>query len=234
VVGVLPPGAAWAATGDPTGGAVEISHDGTTWSRDLVTDLFDPHLVWVPGDVGTTTLYVRSRTCPGATGQAEVTLGPHDAALADDISVRTRVDGGAWSGAVSRSFALPPGQVDRLDVEVTYEPGSGNGSQSREVPLSVVVTVGCDGAPPAAPPTTAPPTTAPPATTGPPATVRPAADGTHRGPPGAGGSEADGSWATRVLAGTGLETARVVLAGLVLVLAGALLVAARRRRVPDA
>jgi hypothetical protein len=133
------------ASGAPDG-AVELSADGTTWSKDLAADLFDPNLVWVPGDVGTATLYVRSLACQTGAGRADITLGPQSAVLVTDLAVRSRVDEGAWTGSSAPSFTVTAGQVTRIDVEVTYQPGSGNASQARTVPMTVVVTVSCDAA----------------------------------------------------------------------------------------
>ena len=129
-------------------GAVELSVDGSTWSQDVTTPLFDPAFVWVPGDVETGTLYVRTRACAAATGEATVTVGPEEAELARDLDTRTRVDGGAWSAGTSTpAFTVGRGDVARIDVEVTFDPASGNASQSRTVPLDVIVTLACDEGP---------------------------------------------------------------------------------------
>ena len=80
-----------AATAAPPGGAIELSVDGQTWSADLAADLFDPAFRWVPGDTETASLLMRSRACPAASGQAEVTIGPEDSVLGDAFAVRTRV-----------------------------------------------------------------------------------------------------------------------------------------------
>lgn len=93
----------------------------------------------------------------------------------------------------------------RLDIEVTFAPASGNETQDRAVaPVVVTVTVECETAPP------------PPAASG--GAEPPAAPG----PPAAGSSG--------FLPRTGVELARTLGAGALLVVAGSWLVAATRRR----
>lgn len=199
------------------GGTVELSADGTTWSKDLVADLFSPHLVWVPGDVSTATLYVRT-TCSQASGRADVTLGPDDARLVDVLDIRTRTDGGAWTGSLSPSFTVAAGQVARLDVEVAYDPGAGNDSQLRSVPLAVVVTVSCDDVAPGPTPT---PTASAPTQTAPAQT-----------PPAAAGPTATGPLSR--LASTGAAVLGAVVVVLLLVIAGAGLLSLRPTVLPAA
>ncbi|MCL1870776.1 MAG: hypothetical protein FWF90_10230 [Promicromonosporaceae bacterium] len=141
-----PVAAATAASGAaPPSGAVEVSVDGTTWSTATTTPLFDPAVLWVPGDVRTGTLYARTRACDAASGEARATFGQGGPDLAADLRVRTRVDGGPWtSGQTSRGFTVPPGAPTRLDVEVTFDPASGDESQGEGAPLTVTVTVSCD------------------------------------------------------------------------------------------
>ncbi len=191
------------AAAAPPDGAIELSADGQTWSTDLAVDLFDPAFLWVPGDTQTGSLLMRSRACPAATGEAEVTLGPEDAVLVDAFDVRTRVDDGEWTpGTTSAGFTVGA-EPSRLDIEVTFDPASGNETQDRTVaPVTVTVTVAC----PEAAPATSAPAAQPPATRGP-------------------------GWLPR----TGIELARTLTAGVLLVVAGSWLVlATRRRRSADA
>ncbi|MCL2455300.1 MAG: hypothetical protein FWD18_08410 [Micrococcales bacterium] len=208
-----------AAADDAPDGAVELSADGTVWSQDLVADLFSPPMVWVPGDVGTATLYVRSRACVEAVVLAEVTIGS-DVQLADDLGVRTRTDGGPWAGSSSPSFTVAAGQVARLDVEVTYDPASSNDSQTLSLPLTVVVTVACDRT-----------VVVPPGPGG-----RDGGAGGSLAPPQAPSSSAASPVVSRVLglAGTGVALADGVVAVVMIVLAGAGLLSWRRGKAPDA
>lgn len=211
VVGLLVGVSAPASASSSAGGTVELSVDGTTWSQNLVADLFGQDLVWVPGEVDTATLYVRT-TCSSASGHADVTVGPDDARLASVMDVRTRVDGGTWAGPSSAPFTVALGQVARLDVEVTYDPAATATSQRRSAPLAVAVAVSCgDGA------------------TGPAGTQPgPVATGSALAPP-----PAASTGPASHLASTGATVLSALVVALMLVLAGTGLAALRRSRAPE-
>src|SRR5918997_4022093 len=142
-----------------------LSLDGVTWAEDLTTPLFDPGFVWVPGEADVVTLHIRNQSGQQASAVAEVVLGPGGEELAADLDVRTRFGGGAWTaGLTSPPIVLAAGQVVTLDVEVTFDPASGNETQLQVVPLTVRVRLSGQDTPVGQPTsTTAPPTS----TTGP-------------------------------------------------------------------
>ncbi|MCL2848501.1 MAG: hypothetical protein FWE61_00465 [Micrococcales bacterium] len=186
-------------------GRVELSLDGLTWGQHLAADVFATRW-WVPGDVVTATLYVRT-TCSLGSAQAEARFGSPDApGFGDGLGARTRVDAGTWTTSPS-TFTLRLGQVAQLDVELSFSPGAGNDAQGASVPLVIVVTVSCDDDEPTPRPTTStatptspgtaarpsgPGKTAQPTTPGPGKTSHPTAPGpgtTTPGPAGPGTAE---------------------------------------------
>lgn len=125
-----------------------LSADGTTWAEDITTPLLDPGMRWVPGDSQVAGLWFRNQSGTTAEGYAEVTIGPQEEELAADLAVRTRYDDGAWAaGTASPPMTLAGGQMVRLDIEVTFDPLSGNESMDRTVPMSVRVVLADAGAP---------------------------------------------------------------------------------------
>jgi len=193
----------------PPDQGVELSVDGTHWSHDLVVDLFGPDLVWVPGDIATATVYVRT-SCPLAEGTADVQVaGPPGV-----LDVLTRVYAGQWTSSPS-SFAVASGEVAPVEVQVTYDPQAGDSTQLTELALSVVVTARCcEPQPSPDPVVTGVPTTSP---TG------------HLGDdpddPGGAVLAAPG----HPLATTGAAVAKTAVVVLVLVIAGAGLASLRAR-----
>lgn len=204
---LLLPGAATAAPAPPD--AVELSVDGQTWSTDLVAPLFDPAMLWVPGDVETASLQVRT-ACDDASAQATVAFVDADPELDAELAVRTRVDGGGWTpGRLGAAFPLVGGAPATLDVEVAFDFDAGNRTQARTAgPVTVTVAVECLD----------PDLTPSPGTQPPPRSVSAA------GAPPTGAGH---------LPRTGVEVAQALTAGALLVVVGGWLVLAARRRGAD-
>jgi hypothetical protein len=144
---VFPAAAVPATTPATTDDRLVLSVDRTTWSPDVTTPLFDPDLVWVPGDVETGTLYARNESGEDATAAAAVFLVVGEgAALAEELHVRTRLGAGPWTdGLRSAVTDLGPGEVLPIGVEVAFDPDATNASQLRTVEIDVVVTLSAAG-----------------------------------------------------------------------------------------
>lgn len=156
-----------AGAGGGAEGAVTVSADGRHWSARLDAPLFERLETWVPGDRQRAVLSVRNGSSDRARGVVDVdvdTVGARpDAArqaLGAALRVRTRVDDGPWvQGRRSEPLRVAPGQVVRVGVEVTFDPGAGNDTQGARVPVEVVATLseaastGSDAGPPAGPAT---------------------------------------------------------------------------------
>lgn len=124
-----------------------LSVDGRTWSPDVTTPLFDPGLVWVPGDVETGTLYARNESGEDARAAASVVLADGEgAALADELQVRTRLGAGPWTDGVrSAVIDLGPGEVLPIGVELAFDPNATSAPKLRTVEIDVVVTLSTAG-----------------------------------------------------------------------------------------
>lgn len=207
----------------PPDGAVELSTDGVTWGEDTTTPFLDETTPWVPGDVRTGTLYVRT-VCKVASGNAVVTVGPDDAGLTAGTGVRTRVDGGAWAdGPASELMFVRTGRVTQLDVELTYRGAAGNELQGQTLPVSATVTLTCDTPlPDVVDPTPSPSAVANPAQPSPPSA--------GAGPAAHAGAPARLMAHPGLMPRTGIEIARTLGATALLVVAGAWLVLAARRK----
>ncbi|NRQ50535.1 LPXTG cell wall anchor domain-containing protein [Aeromicrobium stalagmiti] len=135
---VLILGAALPAAADPE---VGLSDDGVTFGPRLTEPLYDPAVVWVPGDERVRTFYVRNESDDDARLSIDV-LGSTVDSLMDtgDLSVSARGDGGPWQGVSTAGthrlvsgVDLPSGDVSRVDVEVALDPTSVNSSQRRRL-----------------------------------------------------------------------------------------------------
>jgi len=149
--GAVPAGAVGEGDQD---GAVALSVDGTTWTSDLDTPLFDAS-VWVPGETRRSVLLVRNDGPGVAQGEVAVALGDGTAdgtggeaaaALADALRVRVRPAGDPWSVAARpASVTLAESEVLPVALEVTLAASAGDETQGASVPLDVVVTLTGDG-----------------------------------------------------------------------------------------
>ncbi|WP_369373556.1 hypothetical protein AB1046_06530 [Promicromonospora sp. Populi] len=136
---------ALAAVPAVSGDELVLSVDGRTWAPTVTTPLFDPSLVWVPGDVETGTLYARNAS--GEQARAVVTvLVDGDAALVEQVRVRTRLGSAAWTDGLRSDVAdLTPGEVLPIGLEVAFDPAATNASQQQTARIDVVVTLSAAG-----------------------------------------------------------------------------------------
>lgn len=124
-----------------------VSADGSTWTTVLAGPLFDPSERWVPGDVRSSTFYVRNQAAEGGTLAIEATAVDLDALVAhDDITLELRRDGGAWEPLPAdgrpHGLARPglPASADaRIDVRASFTPTSPNRSQTSQLQLDLRV-----------------------------------------------------------------------------------------------
>ncbi|MFT4188474.1 MAG: hypothetical protein QM621_07805 [Aeromicrobium sp.] len=122
---------------------IGVSRDGVTWSQTLPTPLFDPSVRWVPGDVRTSTFYVRNDGSSAAYLTVAARGADDDRLLADDdIALRARVAGGDWtplengaSGIALTEQSIARGEVAEIDVEAAFAWESANQSQTKQLAL---------------------------------------------------------------------------------------------------
>lgn len=124
--------------------AVVLSVDGHSWSRSLAVPLLDPERVWVPGDVERTRLLVRNDGPSDARANLAVTLDG-DPELVQALEVQVRTGGGRGDDGGPAPFALGRGVVQPVELEVAFDPRSGNETQGSTVRLGVSVVL--EGAP---------------------------------------------------------------------------------------
>jgi LPXTG-motif cell wall-anchored protein len=209
---------------------LELSTDGLTWTSTLPDSIFGDPRVLVPGDVVAGRLWLRNASGDRARVDLRVApgLGDGSASLGGALELTidgARVGGGSrWSGP-----ALAPGGVARVELRVALPADADNGTRAstvRVIDAAVLVqtAVGSGEPSPSVPPATAGPTArpAPSPTTHPTAGASPTA---HPGAPAPGpGAAPDGG-----LAHTGADASVAFWLGLSAVVAGAVLLAARRR-----
>lgn len=108
------PWTAAAADDDPR---LVLSSDGSAWISDVVTPMFDSSHVWVPGESGSYSVLFRNDSDEPAEAFAELVLaGP----AAEVFESRLRMDEHPWAaGPTSPVLPVAPGQVVRLDLELT-------------------------------------------------------------------------------------------------------------------
>lgn len=133
-------------------GELGVSPDGITWAATLPAPLFDPDFRWVPGDVEVASFYVRNQDTE--TGVLQVVMA--DTAVRElmetgDLEVAARVDAGAYVGVnvvgpqtLVQDEQVPPGEVRRIDVRVTFDPASPNASENKRFNLRFNVTLSQD------------------------------------------------------------------------------------------
>lgn len=141
LLGLLWPVAAHAA---PAEEEIGLSGDGVTWTSELTVPLFEPERRWVPGDEETRTFQVRNEG-PSAASMTVEALG-HDGALAADVALSVRIDGGAWAPLESGStpVTVDPLAVDDaapVDVRATFDAASSNRTQDLRTPLTLRITL---------------------------------------------------------------------------------------------
>jgi LPXTG-motif cell wall-anchored protein len=126
---------------------VGVSRDGVAWTPALSAPLFDPGVLWVPGDVQSATFYVRNQATDAGKVWMSVEARDDDQLLAhEDIKISVRRDGGAWADlradAAShpvRHSLLRSGSVTQIDVRAVLERASPNRSQQSALALRFTV-----------------------------------------------------------------------------------------------
>ena len=124
-------------------GELELSRDGTSWSPDLSEPLFDSNVRWVPGDIRSSSFFVRNLTSQ----QGRLSMDILDTAATElidtgDISIDAQGAGGAWTPATQAGIhrllsdgVVPGGATRRIDVTIAFDPASGNYSQLKSLAL---------------------------------------------------------------------------------------------------
>ncbi len=135
-----------AAIADPTPSLL-LSADGARWSETLPEPLFNPAVLWVPGDTRTSSFYVRNQGVTAAELRMQVLAGAEDDLLSTgDIVLEARVEDSPWQpvGRAGRSAALNLVTVGwsgsrRVDVRAAFLPSARSDSQAAGVALRFVV-----------------------------------------------------------------------------------------------
>lgn len=129
-----------------------LSVDGATWSGTLPGPLFDPDFRWVPGDVEVASFFVRNQDSEA--GVLRVVM--EDTAVRNlmdtgDLEVAARVGNADWATvssagemALIENEQIPPGDVRRIDVRVSFDPLSPNESQAKQFDLRFDVNLSQD------------------------------------------------------------------------------------------
>lgn len=143
LLGLLWPVAAHAA---PAPEEIGLSGDGVSWGSELTVALFEPERRWVPGDAETRTFQLRNQG-PSAASMTVEALS-RGGALAADVSLSVRVDGGDWTSlepdSRPRSVTVDPLSVDDaavVDVRATFDPAAGNRTQGLSTPVTLRITL---------------------------------------------------------------------------------------------
>ena len=130
-------------------GEIGLSMDGTHWSQSLNEPLFDPEVVWVPGDSRIATFLVRNEGPTGSTVILDFRgTGANELLNDGDIKIAALAGIGGWvdldngyaSNLLSTS-AVPVGAQTSVIVRATFDPASTQGTQLREQGLSFRVTL---------------------------------------------------------------------------------------------
>lgn len=120
-----------------------LSPDGVTWSPNLTTPLFDPAFRWIPGDTETSSFWVRNQSSDNATLDVSILGSGVDSLMqTGDLAVTVRAAHGSGSTTTTTarhelitSRVVNPGQTERIDVTVAFDPASGNQSQAKALDL---------------------------------------------------------------------------------------------------
>jgi hypothetical protein len=127
-----------------------VSSDGTHWSADLGTPLFDPAVLWVPGDSRTSSFFVQNRGATSASVSLQVRT-QDDANLVSTgaVQLQARASDDRWTSivgstgtAVLNALAIPIDGSRRIDVRAVFRAGSRNLTQTSAAVLRFVVQLG--------------------------------------------------------------------------------------------
>lgn len=138
--------AASAGTGS---GNLEVSRDGITWAASLTDPLFDPAILWAPGDVRTETVWVRNQSADGAILTIDVTATDSGNLLAtDSVTIQARLASqvlpavsGAGTQRIVPDTPLAAGAALAVDVSVELAFDAPNAAQRRWFEFELVATL---------------------------------------------------------------------------------------------
>jgi len=128
---------------------LSVSNDGVTYARDLTVPLFDPALRWVPGDVESSTFYVKNNDGLGALLTVDL-LGDHIGDLLDSGDLHVTASAGtglsviASDGSATRILDganVPGGAVVPVTVTVSFDEDSPNDTQLRSTDIRLQITL---------------------------------------------------------------------------------------------
>lgn len=124
-----------------------LSNDGSSWSSDLPSPLFDSNFRWVPGDRQERAFWVRNQSDDTAVLDISVLGSSVDSLMATgDLAVEVRAGSGAWHSTrqVGRhelisSMDVSAGQKEKVTVAVDFDFASSNQSQIKNYDLTFEV-----------------------------------------------------------------------------------------------
>ena len=133
-------------------GEIGLSYDGSTWSNQLTTPLFDTAYRWSPGDVEERTFLVRNDgPSPGELTVDVLADDPAGLLSSADFKLEARLGSGAWVSVVGGTVKLQPtlidvprGAVTSVTVRGTFRPEA-TGAEDVLAPFLVRVTLSEDG-----------------------------------------------------------------------------------------
>lgn len=128
---------------------LRVSSDGAHWATDLDRPLFDPDVLWVPGDRRTSSFYVENLGETAAAISVAVVTGADTLVSPGDVALEARAAGEAWR-PVERALehdalntvAVAVDDARRIDVRAVFRAGARNVSQASAVALRFVVQLG--------------------------------------------------------------------------------------------
>jgi hypothetical protein len=128
---------------------LSVSSDGVTFARALGAPIFDPALRWVPGDVRSSTIYVKNNDQFAARLDIDL-LGDHLGDLLDsgDLHVTTSAASGtsgvASDGSTTRILGaanVPGGAVVPVTITASFDEDSPNATQVRSTDIRLQLTL---------------------------------------------------------------------------------------------
>ena len=141
-----------AASPAVAGSRIGLSRDGVTFTRSLDAPLFDPAILWVPGEVRAESFYVRNLAPDDADLAIDVIGESGDSLLATGhVMVSARGGDDVWrdvtTAGVHRLVSatdLVAGRAAKVDVKVALLEGASNTTQTRRLDLDVRVLLSQD------------------------------------------------------------------------------------------
>lgn len=133
-----------------------LSRDHVHWSPNLTTPLFGPSFLWVPGDTETASFWVRNQSHDQAMLEVAVLGASLDSLIhTGDLSITVKAAGGpptstrmAGRQVLVSSRPVDPGEDQRIDVTVAFDPAATNQSQVKSLDLQFEVRLTQETVPP--------------------------------------------------------------------------------------